>query len=139
MTQFDWQTDEDDWVEPQESKIDAGQHRERKKRKKLLLVSGGTILIVLVGLGLLFALVRQRAEIATNEVTMNLFATHTLLQESTISNDEALFSLALFPQNEWRETQQELLIRQLFWNRSALGLWLDLASRLIPRILSKLK
>ena len=128
MTQFDWQTDEDDWVEPQEGKLGASRQLEPQKRKRLLLVGGATIIIVLVGLGLLFALVRHRAEIATNEVTMNLYAAHTLLQESTISNDEELFSLALYPQNEWRETQQELLVRQLFWNRSALGLWLDLAT-----------
>ena len=100
-----------------------------KNQKELAQIGAycfGFVCFFLLSAGVLFRQVQQRTDAATDILTEGLLSTHTLLQKSALSGDMALFDLALFPTAKWRETQEELLARQLFWNRSSLGLWLDL-------------
>lgn len=127
MAQFDWQTDEDEWSDEATTElVGAEQLNSTRNIKRIASILLGGLIVVLLGGGLLFIQIQKRAEVATDQITDTLLATHTLLQQSALSEDDELFTLTLFPSNEWRELQQELLARNLFWNRSALGLWLDL-------------
>ncbi len=127
MAQFDWQTDEDEWSDSETSEsVVAEQINSTRDIKRTISIVLGGFIVILLGVGLLFTQIQKRAEAATDQITDTLLATHTLLQQAALSEDDELFTLTLLPSNEWRELQQELLARNLFWNRSALGLWLDL-------------
>ena len=127
MTQFDWQTEEDDWEDgPDTAVTDASSSR--KNWRKISLITLGLLGLFIFSAAVLFWQVQRRTEAATDNLTEGLLATHALLQKSALSADSDLFQLALFPATEWREVQEALLARQLLWNRSSLGLWLDLES-----------
>ncbi len=125
MTQFDWQTDEDDWEGVTDTAVSAIPSSPQKRRW-IFFVTMGVLGIFLLAAGFAYAQIRRRVEVATTGLTDELLAVHTLLQDTAVAGDMELFAITLFPTNKWRETQLELLARQLFWNRSSLGLWLDL-------------
>lgn len=125
-TQFDWETDEEAWGGRAEILPDASSRFPRWRNVYF-------IVLIFLGVGVLvagftFLRAQQRVEEVTNALNQPLLSTHMLLQKSALLGDNELFSLTLLPSNDWREIQQELLVSQLFWNRSSLGLWLDLAS-----------
>ena len=122
---FDWQTDEVDW----EPVIETAVPNTSAAKRKWLQGTAVLAVLLVVALAAWFIFYRQaqqRVDTAVAALETEVSAAHALMQEAALAGDLELFELTLLPAQNWRQTQLGLLAQQLFWNRSALGLWLDM-------------
>lgn len=124
-TKFDWQTDEEAiWQNGSNREKDTAVSTSFFTPKRVYL-GLGALAILTLALVVAYSQIGRRVAATTSGFKADVLAAHQLLQETAVADDEDLFQALLLPQVRWRDTQKQLRTAHLFWNRSALSLWLN--------------
>ena len=119
---FEWQTDQEhEWTEEQGVTPGGGTAVSLRKHWRIWLALLG--MMVIIG-GVAYALLNQNADETNHFISNDVLASHQLIQQTIANRDVDVFATMLFPYSrDWSSTQVQLLDRQMFWDRTALGLW----------------
>ncbi len=122
---FEWQADQEhEWTEEQDvTPGRGGLAWAVSLRKHWRIWLPLLILMILVG-SVAYILLNRQANETSHFVSNDVLASYQLVTQTVASRDVDLFATMLFPYSRgWSTTQVQLVDRQLFWDRTALGLW----------------
>lgn len=118
MTNFDWQTDEEQWPEEIATEQET---RPSTNRNWFRLVVAVLLLATVVFLA--FRAVEQQIENRENEIKIDVLSSHALISQAAAETDLLLFSSFLSGRDgRWTDVQNELVAQQLIGDLAPLGL-----------------
>ncbi|HIP71625.1 MAG TPA: hypothetical protein EYH05_09550, partial [Anaerolineae bacterium] len=119
MSNFDWQTEEDDVWEAEPVPIPSSRQRPRFPWRMAAVMAG---LLLLAG-GVLYWQVGRRVAAANDAAEADVLSTYNLVNRVVAARDVDLLSPLLSGRDmNWAREQEELVTEGLFYDRAALGL-----------------